>query len=288
MGCCPKGASLIAPGRLADRQAGRAYPDWRREWSCDVGAARGVDRGPRKRMSSPRGTEWARTIAVLQAQAGNRAVAALLSRSAPVQQRTAEPTAPGTGAAAAQHPIMTREAAGEPAGANRDQQPSGAGASSSAATSEQLSDCQPKPSGTWVPDTSDPAIEVPGATIHQRPLVDRRLHARPNQRHSLAALKMLHADAPAHLAAEHATAPVDVALISAPGVPLTRVRAANDDLRQVLPTGGPGGGAASLRPPGPRLRRAGRREDGNHHPGRTVLESLPSPRASAGARRPRP
>jgi hypothetical protein len=96
-------------------------------------------------------TGRAGAIAMLQAQAGNRAVAALLSR-----------TAPGT------RPVVAREATGSPT----DTGAGGAGASGGGATSGvQVGGCLPKPSSTWVQDPKNPKAELPGATIYQTSLV---------------------------------------------------------------------------------------------------------------------
>jgi hypothetical protein len=105
--------------------------------------------------SSPRMTGRTGAIAMLQAQAGNRAVAALLSR-----------TAPGA------LPVVAREAADEPTGPTAGGQAGGAGASGGgAASGVQVGGCLPQPSSTWVQDPTNPKAELPGATIYKRSLV---------------------------------------------------------------------------------------------------------------------
>ena len=108
---------------------------------------------------APMATGRAGTIAVLQAQAGNRAVAALLR------------TAPGT-RATAQPPVVAREGAGEPAGPATGEQAGGGGSASGASASGgQTSGCVPKPSNAWVQDPTAPGAELPGATVYRSSLV---------------------------------------------------------------------------------------------------------------------
>ena len=105
--------------------------------------------------SSPRTTGRAGTIAMLQSQAGNRAVAALLSRTAPGALQ-----------------VVAREAADEPTGPTAGGQTGGAGASGGgAASGVQVGGCLPKPSSTWVQDPKNPKAELPGATVYQTSLV---------------------------------------------------------------------------------------------------------------------